>query len=383
METCSPGFNSQSTHYPNSGARAHQPPRIKNENTHQFIGTLSDIASLLSTDSEISDASDDELEEETLADRLAALKDIVPPSARRHVSSTVSSITSFGKSSLAFSGKALWIISTSAFLIGVPWALAYAEEEQYIQMEREQGMIKGANEVCYLSLFPSFLLSFFLWMALSPRALFGLHWVFWNFVNILLRETGNSPLAAGIAVENSLNLNMKSRVIILIRSLTINYHRCSPLALKPRRRSLNQFCKLIPLRKPAQARTGTERIDCRSHRYEGIPFHNDVIRLAKEKGSASTHPRSIYWTPKCHLGQYKALSIKQMLLAWRIWFSNALGILASLLVLFFLASLMSSSRILALAAHACMYLYNNHHFLSSMSSIYSSALVFLLCHCYL
>lgn len=164
METCSPGFNSQSTHHPNSGARAHQPPRIKNEITHQFIGTLSDIASLLSTDSEISDASDDELEEETLADRLAALKDIVPPSARRTVSSTVSSITSFGKSSLAFSGKALWIISTSAFLIGVPWALAYAEEEQYIQMEREQGMIKGANEVCYLSLFSSFLLPFSGWL---------------------------------------------------------------------------------------------------------------------------------------------------------------------------------------------------------------------------
>jgi hypothetical protein len=50
---------------------------------------------------------------------------------------------------LSFSGKALWIISTSAFLIGVPWALAYAEEEQYIQMEREQGMIKGANEVSF------------------------------------------------------------------------------------------------------------------------------------------------------------------------------------------------------------------------------------------
>jgi import receptor subunit TOM22 len=79
---------------------------------------------------------------------VAALKDIVPPSARRQISSTVSTLTSFTKSSISFSGKALWIISTSAFLLGVPWALAYAEEEQYVQMEREQGMIKGANEVC-------------------------------------------------------------------------------------------------------------------------------------------------------------------------------------------------------------------------------------------
>lgn len=75
------------------------------------------------------------------------MKDIIPPGARRTVSNSVSSITSLTKSSLSFSGKALWVISTSAFLIGVPWALAYAEEEQYIQMEREQGMIKGANEV--------------------------------------------------------------------------------------------------------------------------------------------------------------------------------------------------------------------------------------------
>ncbi|KAJ5658453.1 uncharacterized protein N7484_002102 [Penicillium longicatenatum] len=114
---------------------------------HDALLVSDDEEDYTDTDSEISDASDDELEEETLADRLAALKDIVPPSARRTVSSSISSITSFGKASLSFSGKALWIISTSAFLIGVPWALAYAEEEQYIQMEREQGMIKGANEM--------------------------------------------------------------------------------------------------------------------------------------------------------------------------------------------------------------------------------------------
>lgn len=73
---------------------------------------------------------------------------MLPPSARRQFTSSVSFVTSLTKSSLLFSGKALWIISTSAFLLGVPWALAYAEEEQYVQLEREQGMIRGANEVC-------------------------------------------------------------------------------------------------------------------------------------------------------------------------------------------------------------------------------------------
>ncbi|KAJ5332388.1 Mitochondrial outer membrane translocase complex subunit Tom22 [Penicillium brevicompactum] len=69
------------------------------------------------------------------------------PSARRTVSDSISSVTSLTKATFSFSGKALWVISTSAFLLGVPFALAYAEEEQYIQMEREQGMIKGANEM--------------------------------------------------------------------------------------------------------------------------------------------------------------------------------------------------------------------------------------------
>ncbi|KAE8368267.1 mitochondrial outer membrane translocase complex, subunit Tom22 [Aspergillus caelatus] len=99
------------------------------------------------TESEISEDSDVELDGETFYERLSALKDIIPPSARRQVTSTVSSITSFTKSSLMFSGRALWVISTSAFLVGIPFALAYAEEEQYVQMEREQGMIKGANEM--------------------------------------------------------------------------------------------------------------------------------------------------------------------------------------------------------------------------------------------
>ncbi|CAG8003704.1 unnamed protein product [Penicillium salamii] len=99
------------------------------------------------TDSEISDDEDVELDGESLYERIAALKDIVPPSTRRTVSDSISSVTSLTKATFSFSGKALWVISTSAFLLGVPFALAYAEEEQYIQMEREQGMIKGANEV--------------------------------------------------------------------------------------------------------------------------------------------------------------------------------------------------------------------------------------------
>jgi hypothetical protein len=90
-----------------------------------------------------------EADSETFYERLIALKDVIPPQSRRRVAATVSTLTSVTKSSLVFSGKALWVISTSAFLLGVPWALAYAEEEQYVQMEKEQGMMRGANEVSF------------------------------------------------------------------------------------------------------------------------------------------------------------------------------------------------------------------------------------------
>ncbi|KZZ93908.1 mitochondrial import receptor subunit tom22 [Ascosphaera apis ARSEF 7405] len=99
------------------------------------------------TDSEISTDSFENVPEETLAERIYALRDMVPPHYRRSISETVSTISSFAKSTVNFGGNALWILSTSAFFVGVPWALALAEEQQYVQMEREQGMIKGANEM--------------------------------------------------------------------------------------------------------------------------------------------------------------------------------------------------------------------------------------------
>ncbi|PLN84348.1 mitochondrial outer membrane translocase complex, subunit Tom22 [Aspergillus taichungensis] len=122
---------------------------------HDVLLASDDEDDYTDTESEISDQSDEELDSESFLDRLSALQDMIPPSARRSFTSSVSAVTSFTKSSLSFSGKALWILSTSAFLVGVPWALAYAEEEQYIQLEREQGMIKGANDMLTPGMAPS------------------------------------------------------------------------------------------------------------------------------------------------------------------------------------------------------------------------------------
>lgn len=175
---------------------------------------------------------------------------MIPPSARRTVSSTVSSFTDLTKASFSFSGKALWIISTSAFLLGVPFALAYAEEEQYIQMEREQGMIKGANEVRVLC----FLLFCSLGFIEIAIIIFNPQFV------AVIRTIDTVYIASGIRISaifkillfsqhyHHMSFLRSSASVCKLILIIIPTRRCSPPAPKPRR-WLNPLCKLIPLRK--------------------------------------------------------------------------------------------------------------------------------------
>ncbi|KAI9698701.1 MAG: mitochondrial import receptor protein [Candelina mexicana] len=99
-------------------------------------------------DSEIS--SDDEADlslEETLADRLTALRDVIPPKQRAALTSSLSTAASWMKSGLSWSGSALFVISTSVLLFGVPFALANLDEMEHMEREREEKMRQGATDV--------------------------------------------------------------------------------------------------------------------------------------------------------------------------------------------------------------------------------------------
>jgi hypothetical protein len=84
-----------------------------------------------------------------LYERLAALQDILPPSQRKLLHNTIDTSSAWLKTGLSFSGKALWVVSTSVLLAVVPWALAYAEDQQMAEMEREMKMQQSASEVSY------------------------------------------------------------------------------------------------------------------------------------------------------------------------------------------------------------------------------------------
>ncbi|ELR07556.1 mitochondrial import receptor protein [Pseudogymnoascus destructans] len=101
------------------------------------------------TDSEIS--SDDEDDppalDESLSERLLALRDIIPPTTRTAISSIFNTTSGYVASTLGFGGKALFVLSTSALLLGVPWALAFAEEQQIADMENEMRAREAGSEL--------------------------------------------------------------------------------------------------------------------------------------------------------------------------------------------------------------------------------------------
>jgi len=110
-----------------------------------------DDAYYTDTDSSISSSDADSLVDdaldETVFDRIVALKDIIPPKQRYAISNTLKSTYGWAASGLSLGGKTLWILSTSALLLGVPYVLAVTEEQQMIDMEKEVNQQKSVNEV--------------------------------------------------------------------------------------------------------------------------------------------------------------------------------------------------------------------------------------------
>ncbi|KAF3930667.1 hypothetical protein ABW19_dt0207405 [Dactylella cylindrospora] len=116
-------------------------------------GEGDDDAYYTDTDSSITDddasetSSIADLDSETIYERIVALKDIIPPSRRAQLSTSFNSTYNFVSSGLSLGGKTLWVLSTSALMLGVPYVLAWQEEQQLIEMEKEMQMQQNLNEL--------------------------------------------------------------------------------------------------------------------------------------------------------------------------------------------------------------------------------------------
>lgn len=112
------------------------------------MGPSDDEDEYTDTDSEVSSDDEDYVPvEESFTDRLYALRDIIPATTRNAITSKISTTTAWVHSGLLFAGNTLWVVSTTALLFGVPWALAYGDEQMQQEMENEQKMREMGGEM--------------------------------------------------------------------------------------------------------------------------------------------------------------------------------------------------------------------------------------------
>jgi import receptor subunit TOM22 len=102
--------------------------------------TDSDVVSISSIED------DDDIANETIRDRIIALKDIVPPSTRLEAVRKWEKTTAWVSQGSKWAGNAVWIITTSALLVGLPLALAIEDEARVVQQEKEFQMQQSGQQ---------------------------------------------------------------------------------------------------------------------------------------------------------------------------------------------------------------------------------------------
>lgn len=84
--------------------------------------------------------------QETIRERLAALKDMVPPSTRQAVADSVATTFDWAKWTGSKIGSAAWIVTTSALVVGLPLMLSIEGEAAIVAQEKEY---LGAQVSCH------------------------------------------------------------------------------------------------------------------------------------------------------------------------------------------------------------------------------------------
>lgn len=100
-----------------------------------------------SSSDEDSDYDDEFDPDETLLERVRALKEIFPPDQRAALSNGVSATNSAIKSLIHKAGTSLWYLTTTVILLGAPLALSILHETQLTELEKEMNMQQSSSEI--------------------------------------------------------------------------------------------------------------------------------------------------------------------------------------------------------------------------------------------
>ena len=94
-----------------------------------------------------SDFDDDFDEDETFLERIAALRDIIPPKQRQAASNFFGTAVSVFRTVFSAGTSLTWAITTSALLLGVPLSMSILAEQQLIEMEKTFDLQKDAGDL--------------------------------------------------------------------------------------------------------------------------------------------------------------------------------------------------------------------------------------------
>ncbi|KAK9474939.1 mitochondrial import receptor subunit tom22 [Dipodascopsis tothii] len=123
-------------------------PTVVDEQDEDYETTSS--ASEAGNDSDDEYDADEELaliQSESIAERLAALKDVIPPQYRSLVASSALTTYNAARASLLFGGRAFWVVATSTMLLGIPLSLSVLDEQRLVEQEKGMQMSAGSNEI--------------------------------------------------------------------------------------------------------------------------------------------------------------------------------------------------------------------------------------------
>lgn len=113
-----------------------------------------DVPSDSDSDEYSDEYSDDEneREDESVLDRLYALRDIIPLKQREALANNARRVYGWGRIAITFAGKSAWVLTTTMMLLVLPLALEIEKEQALITYEKEaQAQQQGAQQVCNIA----------------------------------------------------------------------------------------------------------------------------------------------------------------------------------------------------------------------------------------
>ncbi|KAB8659303.1 hypothetical protein FH972_026192 [Carpinus fangiana] len=99
------------------------------------------------SESDVSSVYSDEAEDETLFERISALKDVVPPAQRRQLQSVAGTTSEWGWWGISNIARLSWVVGVSAILLAIPFAVGSSEDAQIAMEEKQMQMQQSQTDI--------------------------------------------------------------------------------------------------------------------------------------------------------------------------------------------------------------------------------------------